>query len=216
MKRRELIILASLDLFNRYGEPNLTAVDIANELNISPGNLYYHFRGKEQIVAEIFRQFDAKKRLALDLESEDGDLFVAGWLHLYVFLELIFAYRFLFRNVEDLAERYPETGKKLVRVVDDIRCALNQWLTGLDAANKLKLDSARQVRLGCVVDNLVLILLYSGAFMVSTGQILVRASFVEDTSMQIFSLLSPYMSEAEIVQLMSVHTAYMASIEPGD
>ena len=39
MKRRDVILEVSLVLFNQEGEANLSAVDIANELDISPGNL---------------------------------------------------------------------------------------------------------------------------------------------------------------------------------
>ena len=47
MKTPQKILLISLDLFNSQGEQNVTSVDIALELDISTGNLYYHYKNKE-------------------------------------------------------------------------------------------------------------------------------------------------------------------------
>jgi len=49
---RDLILDVALVLFNERGEGVVTSVDLAHEMNISPGNLYYHFKGKEEVVEE--------------------------------------------------------------------------------------------------------------------------------------------------------------------
>ena len=47
----------ALTLFNKFGEPAVAATSIAFEMGISPGNLYYHYHSKEQIVADLFTEF---------------------------------------------------------------------------------------------------------------------------------------------------------------
>ncbi|WP_156498561.1 TetR/AcrR family transcriptional regulator, partial [Oleiphilus sp. HI0079] len=58
MKTKERIILESLDLFNERGERNVSTNHIAAHLNMSPGNLYYHFRNKNEIIYQIFKNYE--------------------------------------------------------------------------------------------------------------------------------------------------------------
>jgi AcrR family transcriptional regulator len=39
------------------GEPNVSTMEVANEMGISPGNLYYHFHGKEPLILGLFERF---------------------------------------------------------------------------------------------------------------------------------------------------------------
>lgn len=48
------ILDAALALFNDQGTANVTTNHIAAALNISPGNLYYHYRNKAEIVRGLF------------------------------------------------------------------------------------------------------------------------------------------------------------------
>lgn len=55
MKTKDRIILVSIELFNRSGVVAVTTNHIAKEMNISPGNLYFHFANKEEIIRHIFK-----------------------------------------------------------------------------------------------------------------------------------------------------------------
>ena len=52
----ERILASALGLFNRFGEPNVATTMVAADLGISPGNLYYHYPGKED---RLYRPFQA-------------------------------------------------------------------------------------------------------------------------------------------------------------
>lgn len=51
---RQRILDAALALFNDRGASEVTTHDIAAACGMSPGNLYYHFRNKEEIVRALF------------------------------------------------------------------------------------------------------------------------------------------------------------------
>ena len=53
---KEWILETAVRLFNEHGTQNVSTKRIADEMGISPGNLYYHFNNKEQIIREIFKR----------------------------------------------------------------------------------------------------------------------------------------------------------------
>lgn len=118
MKTREKILLVSLSLFNDEGEANVTTVDIANELDISPGNLYYHFRGKEEIIEELFSAFELELSDILDAPLQQGLSPQDAWFYLYIVFEQLFKHRYLYRNLNDILQRYPDLDKRFRRLLD--------------------------------------------------------------------------------------------------
>jgi len=102
MKTKDKIILASLDLFNEQGERNVSTNHIAAHLGMSPGNLYYHFRNKSDIIYEIFKNYELMVDTYIKLPSNR-----AIHVHdLIAYLDAVFnglwAYRFLHRDLEHL------------------------------------------------------------------------------------------------------------------
>lgn len=55
MKTKDRILLTSIELFNRSGVVAVTTNHIARALDMSPGNLYFHFANKEEIIRGIFK-----------------------------------------------------------------------------------------------------------------------------------------------------------------
>lgn len=50
---KEKILLASIDLMRKNGIKNTSLADIAREVNISKGTLYYHYSSKDDIIFDI-------------------------------------------------------------------------------------------------------------------------------------------------------------------
>lgn len=55
---RQRICKSALKLFNERGTTTTTTHDIAAAADLSPGNLYYHFKNKEEIIRELFKEMD--------------------------------------------------------------------------------------------------------------------------------------------------------------
>jgi AcrR family transcriptional regulator len=106
-RTRERILEVSLRLFNDFGEPNVNTTIIADEMKISPGNLYYHFKNKDDIVHSIFQQFEREiDKLVTAPPPAGPDARMPNvedvWLFLHVLFELIWKYRFFYRDLSNL------------------------------------------------------------------------------------------------------------------
>ena len=100
----ERILEVTLDLFNRFGEPNVSTTLISAELNISPGNLYYHYPAKDELINSLFDRYEAALnellRAADDVRNVED-----AWLFFHMLFERIWQYRFLYRDLNDLLSK---------------------------------------------------------------------------------------------------------------
>ena len=126
MKTADRILDSARQLFNQQGEHNVSASDIALEMDISPGNLYYHFKGKDSIHIALFSQMQRELVSLLGAPLTEPTLFAASeddtpiqrcWLFLTVVLEQMLRYRYLYENANDLMHRYPEIDRGMRRLV---------------------------------------------------------------------------------------------------
>ena len=54
----ERILEVALDLCNRFGMTNVSTTQISSEMGISPGNLYYHYASKDDLINTLFDQHE--------------------------------------------------------------------------------------------------------------------------------------------------------------
>lgn len=140
-RTRERILAVSLGLFNARGEAHVTTGMIADELGISPGNLYYHFRNKDQIVERLFDRFE--ERISIEPPAAAGG---AGaiedlWLYLHLMFEAIWDYRFLYRNLDDIVGRNRRLRLHFNRIVETKLAAVEGLCHGLARAGLLEANA---------------------------------------------------------------------------
>ncbi|MFT6154658.1 MAG: AcrR family transcriptional regulator [Bermanella sp.] len=196
MKTRERIIQVSKELFNERGERKVTTNHIASHLGISPGNLYYHFKNKQQIIFDIYliyeKQVDDRLQMPVDrpLTINDKLLYLKG------IFQGLWDYRFIHRDLqhlleidEDLHKRYNDFFKRCLSRVQSIYMGLRD--SGIISA------SDKEVR-ALALNTWILVTSWFG-FMHTN--LLVEEGQEESLELlhagiyQIFALESPYLTE---------------------
>lgn len=194
MKTREKILQASLLLFNDEGESHVTTVDIANEIDISPGNLYYHFKGKEAIVEELFFRFEQEMSEILaksDIESLSVEDY---WLYIYVLFEEICNYRFLYQNIGDIMRRYDKIQRPFARLLK-LKSSTAQTLCE-ELATRGILQFCSQAELNALVKQIVMTVVYWVNFngLIERGQNSNPAVLMHQGVFQIMALIAPHLA----------------------
>ena len=188
MKTRDRILQCALQLFNEQGEPNVSTLEIATEMGISPGNLYYHFHGKEPLVLELFERFQAELAPLLD-PPDDVDLGVADyWLFLHLIVERLAQYRFLFQDLSNLAGRLPKLARGIRLWLNQLKRTLASLLARLKTHDQLRSDTAA---LGQLVEQITLTLLFS----LDYQRILGIQSESRLVVFQVMMLVAPHLSD---------------------
>jgi AcrR family transcriptional regulator len=135
VKTKDRIVLISLELFNKESVVAVTTNHIAKELNISPGNLYFHFRNKEEIIRQIFKM----------MCHETYQLWrVKKGQHLLTPLELIeknyelfWRFRFFHRELYLLRERDPILSKQWRVHTTKLQRMREVWILPIQSKNEV-------------------------------------------------------------------------------
>ncbi|GAD91406.1 MULTISPECIES: TetR/AcrR family transcriptional regulator [Vibrio] len=124
MKTKQRIVYGALELFNQHGERNITTNHISEHLGISPGNLYYHYSNKQEIIRAIFKDYTSE---LLDrfrpYESQEQSLVL---LKHYVnsTFSLMWKYRFFYANLADIVSRDAQLHSAYCQVQEKLRINL--------------------------------------------------------------------------------------------
>ena len=204
---RNRILVASLLLFNEHGEPKTTTNQTADELDISPGNLHYHFRRKEQVVDALLDEFQADARRVLQA-PRDVDITIDDfWVFLHLLLESTAAYRFLFRDLESLAESYPRVRRVLGHFAKGLAAVFELYLRELANSGFLNITEEDAV---VIARNLAVIALFSERFDVLTGQATSADESALRVAISILNALKPFTNKAAVAHIEELAGHYDA------
>ncbi len=137
----ERILEVSLALFNRFGEPNVSTTLISAELHISPGNLYYHYPAKDELINTLFDRYE--RALNQLLPAADNVSHVEdAWLFFHMLFELIWQYRFLYRDLNDLLSNNRRLETHFQFVLKNKGQAVQALLGGLSRSGTVHITAA--------------------------------------------------------------------------
>jgi AcrR family transcriptional regulator len=205
----ERILEATLELFNRHGEPNVSTTAISAELGISPGNLYYHYPAKEELINKLFGRYEASLTELLRA-ADDVSNVEDAWLFFHMLFELIWEYRFLYRDLNDLLSNNRRLETHFQFVLQNKTRAVRAVLDGLSRGERVRID-ARDAE--TVSTAMVVVLTYWLNFEYvraprkalepgSAGAALLRGAF------HVLSLLLPYLEPGEREHLHALAGRY--------
>jgi len=193
VRTRERILRVSLELFNSQGESNVTTGHISDELNISPGNLYYHFRNKDEIIAYLFAAFEKEIDIAPNEITDIGSAMEDLWLYLHMMFERIWAYRFLYRNLDDLLQRDQKLRSHFNIIISHKRDAVSAMCNTLAAAKAMH---ATPTEIATLAENILVV----STYWLNYENLKSRAGIKNDPEKhltrgvyQVMSLVSPYL-----------------------
>lgn len=205
----ERILETTLALFNRFGEPNVSTTLISSELGISPGNLYYHYPAKEELINQLFDRYE--RALSELLNASDGVRDVEdAWFFLHSLFELMWEYRFLYRDLNDLLSKNRRLETHFQWVLKNKTHALQAMLEALRRLGVLQIDTRE---LASSATAMVVLVTYWLSYEYvrdprhalepeSAQQALLRGA------QHVLGVLAPYLQAAQRAHLMELAQAY--------
>lgn len=195
MKTRERILETALDLFNERGTSAVTTNHIAETMGISPGNLYYHFRNKEDIIRALFEQMDEygrdeHRRIA----GAQGAGAAGSMTEAFVAIQRFnWRYRFFKRELTSLVKGDPVLGKRFIAVhramLSTVRDSIDRYIE----LGTLRSLTGRKRRL--LAESIWMVILFWLNYLEVGGEEVNERTLKRGTDL-VRSILEPYLSEA--------------------
>ena len=211
----ERILEVTLELFNRFGEPNVSTTLISAELNISPGNLYYHYPAKDELINALFNRYELDLNALLNAADDIANVEDA-WFFLHSLFELIWRYRFLYRDLNDLLSKNRRLETHFQWALKNKTRAIRALLDGMGRAGALHIDGLER-------DAVATTMVVMTTYWLSYEYVCDPRKALEPEGAQMamlrgahhaLSLLMPYLAEGQKAHLQNLIRAYAENTAP--
>lgn len=201
-KNRERILQASVELFNQSGVVAVTTNHIADHLHISPGNLYFHFRNKEEIMRELFdRMCDATYSVWKTGDKFDKKNFPMPVQLIEKSFDVFWDFRFFHREMYHLRRKDPMLARKwrshLLKTMRLLQATYGHWVK---AGIMRKVSDPKEMQM---ISDVVLITSSSFLQFFESPERPASRRSVKQGVHHIARLLLPYHSDSSQAQLRS-------------
>ncbi len=206
MKTRDKIIFESLKLFNEQGERKVTTNHISAHLGISPGNLYYHFRNKEDIIQSIFEKYIIHMRESF-VPAQDN---VPAEEFLQKYCDEVFSsiwrFRFFHSSMPGIVLRDKELHKQYLSAHNIMGERAKQSVINLKRDNIIAIDDND-------IDDLIELMRVVGSFWMSylmansIDEVITKASIYRGV-VKVMTLLWPYTTPEGRTRLQVLRNKY--------
>jgi AcrR family transcriptional regulator len=205
----ERILEVTLELFNRFGEPNVSTTLISAEMGISPGNLYYHYPAKDELINSLFDRYEKALNEILNASDNVRDVEDA-WFFMHTLFELIWQYRFLYRDLNDLLSKNRRLETHFQFVLKNKTRSVKAMLDSMSRAGAVRID-ARELE--PTATSMVVVLTYwlSFEYVRDPRKALepesAQAALIRGAQ-HVLNLLVPYLEQGQRAHLLSLVDAY--------
>lgn len=211
----ERILEVTLELFNRFGEPNVSTTLISAELGISPGNLYYHYPAKDELINSLYDRYERALNELLNASDNVRDVEDA-WFFLHSLFELIWQYRFLYRDLNDLLSKNRRLETHFQWVLKNKTRSIKAMLDSLNRTGAMRIDS-REMEV--IATSMVVVLTYWLSFeYVRDPRNALEPGSAQSALLRgahhVLSLLTPYLEADQRAHLQNLVGAYDAPVAP--
>ncbi|MBI3150947.1 MAG: TetR/AcrR family transcriptional regulator [Chloroflexi bacterium] len=145
MSAREKILDTALKLFNDKGTAAVSTNHIAEAAGISPGNLYYHFRNKEEIIRELFQRLNTTWETYQPLPQDRAPIINDLEAVIKSNYQIIWQYRFAYRELVALLRQDAELRANFLAVRQRGYEGFHQLLHTFSDAGAIRLPDDPQI-----------------------------------------------------------------------
>ncbi|HFQ61349.1 MAG TPA: TetR/AcrR family transcriptional regulator [Epsilonproteobacteria bacterium] len=193
MSRKLDILETARRLFNESNTQAVTTNHIAKAMGISPGNLHYHYKNREEIIRLLYRDMRAKMSLSIDALPKTLEALEA---HQKVLIGIQWEYRFFFREMLFLFSRDAELQREYIEDNIAHRSRIKLVLESFVESGELNIDN--EILLEYIVDAILMAWQFYTSYMQTLGRPLSRKS-AEEAVQYASNTMKPYKVKQEKV-----------------